>query len=58
MSREHRKLITKTTKCRADKRGGRVFLDVFRPRSVRSMGGREHMILVKNVFLGCLLYSS
>ena len=39
---------TKTSKSRADKRGGRIFLDVCGPKSVRSVGGKEYMLLVKD----------
>ena len=47
MAKGRKKPIAKTTKSRADKRGGRVFLDVCGPKSVRSIGGKEYMILVK-----------
>ena len=45
-----KKSIAKTTKRRADKPGGRVFLDVCGPKSVRSIGGKEYMLLVKDEF--------
>ena len=47
MSKGRRKPIAKTTKNRADKCGGRGFLDVYGPKSVRSMGGKEYLLLVK-----------
>ena len=50
MEKGRRKPIAKTTKSRADKRGGRVFLDVCEPKSVRSVGGKEYMLLVQYVF--------
>ena len=40
MAKGRKKPIAKTTKSRADKRGGRVFLDVCGPKSVRSIGGK------------------
>ena len=50
MAKVRKKPIAKTTKSRADKRGGRVFLDVCGPKSVRSIGGKEYMLLVKDDF--------
>ena len=50
MAKGRKKPIAKTTKSRGDKRGGRVFLDVCGPKSVRSIGGKEYMLLVKDVF--------
>ena len=50
MAKGRKKLIAKTTKSRADKRGGRIFLDVWGPKSVRSIGGKEDMLLVKEDF--------
>ena len=40
----HKKPIAMTTKSRADKRGGHVFLDVCGPKSVQSMGGKEYIL--------------
>ena len=40
MAKGRKKSIAKTTKSHADKRGGRVFLDVCGPKSVRSIGGK------------------
>ena len=42
MAKGRKKPIAKTTKSRADKRGGRVFLDVCGPKSVRSIGEKEY----------------
>ena len=50
MSKGRRKPLAKTTKSRADKRGGRVFLNVCEPKSVRPLGGKEYMLLVKDGF--------
>ena len=50
MAKGRKKPIAKTTKSRADKCGGRVFLDVCGPKSVRSIGGKEYMLLVKDDF--------
>ena len=50
IAKGRKKPIANTTKNRADKRGGRVFLDVCGPKSVRSIGGEEHMLLVKDGF--------
>ena len=50
MAKRRKKPIAKTTKSRADKRGGRVVLDVCGPKSVRSLGGKEYMLLVKDDF--------
>ena len=50
MAKGRKKPIAKTTKSCADKRGGRVFLDVCGPKSVRSIGGKEYMLLVKDDF--------
>ena len=50
IAKGRKKPIAKTTKSRADKRGGRVFLDVCGPKSVRSIGGKEYTLLVKDVF--------
>ena len=50
MAKRRKKPIAKTTKSRADKRGGRVFLDDCGPKSVRTMGGKEYMLLVKDDF--------
>ena len=50
MAKGRKKPIAKTTKSRADKRGSRVFLDVCGPKSVRSIGRKEYMLLVKDDF--------
>ena len=50
MAKGRKKPTAKTTKNRADKRGGRVFLDVCGPKSVRSIGGKEYTLLVKDDF--------
>ena len=50
MAKGRKKPIAKTTKSRTDKRDGRVFLDVCGPKSVRSIGGKEYMLLVKDDF--------
>ena len=50
MAKGRRKPIAMNTKSRADKRGGRIFLHVCGPKSVRSMGGKVYMILVKDGF--------
>ena len=50
MAKGRKKPIAKTTKSRADKPGGRFFLDVCGPKSVRSIGGKEYMLLVKDDF--------
>ena len=50
MTKGRQKPIAKTTKSRADTRGGRINLDVCGPKSVRSMGRKEYMLLVKDVF--------
>ena len=50
IAKGRKKPIAKTTKSRADKRGGRVFLDVCGPKSVRSVGGKEYMFLAKDDF--------
>ena len=42
MVKGHGKPNNKTTKRRADKRGGRVFFHVCEPTSVRSMGVKEY----------------
>ena len=55
MAKGRRKPIDKTTKNRPDKRGGRVFLDVYGPKCVRSMGGKEYMLLVKDDFVDTTL---
>ena len=55
MAKGREKPIAKTTKSRADKHGGRVFLDVCGPKSVRSIGGKEDMFSVKMIFLSFLL---
>ena len=47
-AKKRRKPVAKTTKSRADWRGGRVFLVFCGPKSVRSMGGKEYMLLVKD----------
>ena len=44
MAKVRKKPIAKTTKSRADKCGGRVFLDVCGPKSVRSIGGKEYLV--------------
>ena len=51
MAKRRKKLIAKTTESRADKRGGHVFPDVCGPKSVRSIGGKEYILLVNYVFL-------
>ena len=43
MVKGRKKPIAKTTKSRADKRGGHVFLDVCGQKSVQSMGGKEYI---------------
>ena len=48
ITKGRKKPISKTAKSRADKRGGRVFLGVCGPKSVRSMGGKEYILLVKD----------
>ena len=58
MANGRRKSISKTTKSRVDKCGGRVFLDVSGPKSVRSMRGKEYMLLVKDNFSGYSAVSS
>ena len=58
MAKGRMKPIAKTSKSRADKRGGRVFLDVCGRKSVRPIGGKEYMLLVKDDFLGFLLCTS
>ena len=50
MAKGRKKLTAKTTESRADKRGGRVFLDVCGPKSVQSIGRKEYMLLVKDDF--------
>ena len=50
MAKGRKKPIAKTTKSRADKHGGRVLLDVCGPKSVRSIGEKEYMLLVEDVF--------
>ena len=50
MAKGRKKPIAKTTKSRADKPVGRVFLDVCGPKSVRSTAGKEYMLLVKDDF--------
>ena len=52
--------IAKTTKSRADKRGGRVFLDVCGPKTVRSdqYGEKSTCFWSKMIFLGFLLCAS
>ena len=50
MAKGRRKPTAKTTKNRADKCGGRFFLDVYGPKSIRSMVGKEYMLLVKDDF--------
>ena len=50
MAKGRKKPIAKTTKSRADEPGGRFFLDVCGPKSVRSIGGKEYMLLVKDDF--------
>ena len=50
MAKGRKKAIAKTTKSRADKRGGHVFLDICGPKSVRSIGRKEYMLLVKDEF--------
>ena len=58
VAKGRRKPIAKTTKSRAHKRGGRVFLDVCGPKSVRSMGGKSTFFWSKMTFLGfcCILH--
>ena len=53
MAKGHGKPIAKTTKRRRYKRGGRVFLDVCGSKSVRPMGGKTYMLLVKYDFSKC-----
>ena len=48
-------IICQDHQSRADMRGDRIFLDVCGPKSVRSMWGKEYMLLVKDDFLGFLL---
>ena len=48
MAKGRRKPIAKTTKNHADKCGGRVFLYVYGSKSVRSIGGKEYMLLVRD----------
>ena len=50
MAKGRKESIAKTTKSRADKRGGRVFHDVCGPKNVRSIEGKEYMLLVKDDF--------
>ena len=50
MAKRRKELTAKTTKRRADKRGGRVFLDVCGPKSVQSIAGKMYMLLVKDDF--------
>ena len=50
MAKGRKKPIAKTTKSRVDKLGGRAFLVVCWPKSVRSMEGKEYMLLVKDDF--------
>ena len=50
MAKGRRKPMAKTTKNRADKCGGRFFLDVYGPKSIRSIVGKEYMLLVKDIF--------
>ena len=51
MVKGRKKPIAKTTKSRADKQGGHVFLDVCGPKSVQSMGGKEYILfMVKDYF--------
>ena len=50
MAKGRRKPIAKTTKSRADKRGGRVFLDVCVPKCARLMWGKKYMLLDKDDF--------
>ena len=53
MAKGHGKPIAKTTKRRTDKRGGGVFLDVCGPKSVRLMGGKTYVLLIKYDFSRC-----
>ena len=48
MAKRWAKPVAKTTKSRVDKRGSRVFHDVCGPKSVRSMGRKEYMLMVKD----------
>ena len=50
MAKGRRKPMAKTTIDRADKCGGRFFLDVYGPKSIRSMVGKEYMLLVRDDF--------